>query len=397
MPKGGIEEINDLRNSWIQKHLSIPECEKELRKLYADNNYERGITLYNSVDSKYRIWGKINLSWPNANTFGPRYKIIHLKTQKPVEIPDRGWRWKEDTFRGYLDDANLISLPDGSFISGRIWFDKSEKTQPSFVKYLDDVENLLLRSVISLKSDGGIEVEELFGNKSMFSYPKPTSLIKMLVNSVGLANDDIVLDFFAGSATTAQAVLELNREDGGNRKFILVQLPEPTSNKEFPTIAEIGKERIRRVIKKMKKEREGQLQLDKPEDLGFKVFKLAESNYKQWDSAEQKDSKAYAKQMELLADPLVKGWKEADVLYEVALKEGYGLNAQMEETDSKGVQEVTDPNKEQSFYLCLADKIKLKDLKSLNLKKDDLFICRDIALDDESAANLALQCRLKTI
>ena len=210
-------------------------------------------------------------------------------------------------------------------------------------------------------------------------------------------------------ATTAQAVLELNREDGGNRKFILVQLPEPTSNKEFSTIAEIGKERIRRVIKKMKKEREGQLQLDKPEDLGFKVFKLAEFNYKQWDDGVtasvttiyelslRESPQRYAKQMEMLADPLVKGWKEDDVLYEVALKEGYGLNVQVEETESKAVQKVTDTDKGQSFYLCLADKVKLKDLKSLGLKKDDLFICRDIALDDEFAANLALQCRLKTI
>jgi adenine-specific DNA-methyltransferase len=246
---------------------------------------------------------------------------------------------------------------------------------------------------------------QLFETKQkIFQSPKSPFLISQLTATC-TSKDDLIVDFFAGSATTAQAMLELNREDGGNRKFILVQLPEPIPSpsgrgqgeREFSTIAEIGKERIRRVIKKMKKEREGQLKLDKPEDLGFKVFKLAESNYKQWDSTEQKDSKAYAKQMEMLADPLVKGWKEADVLYEVALKEGYGLNVQVEETESKDIQKVSDPDKGQSFYLCLADKVKLKDLKSLNLKKDDLFICRDVALDDESAANLALQCRLKAI
>jgi adenine-specific DNA-methyltransferase len=99
----------------------------------------------------------------------------------------------------------------------------------------------------------------------------------------------------------------------------------------------------------------------------------------------------------------VKGWKEEDVLYEVALKEGYGLNILIEDTSTSSVHRlngphrVTDPDKGQSFYISLADKIKLKDLKSLNLKKDDLFICRDIALDDEAAANLSLQCRLKTI
>jgi adenine-specific DNA-methyltransferase len=232
---------------------------------------------------------------------------------------------------------------------------------------------------------------QLFETKEkIFQSPKSHALIAQLIKTC-TSKDDIVLDFFAGSATTAQAVLELNR------KFVLVQLPEPTKNKDFPTIAEIGKERIRRVIKKMKQEREGQLKLEKPEDLGFKVFKLRESNYKQWDDTEQKDPKAYAKQMEMLADPLVKGWKEEDVLYEAALKEGYGLNVVVEDTDVKDVHKVSDPDKEQGFYLCLADKIKLKDIKPLNLKKDSLFICRDIALDDETAANLSLQCRLKTI
>ncbi len=231
-------------------------------------------------------------------------------------------------------------------------------------------------------------------NQKLFQSPKSHFLIAQLIKTC-TSKDDLVLDFFAGSATTAQAVLELNREDGGNRKFILVQLPEPTGNKEFPTIAEIGKERIRRVIQKMKKEREGQLKLEKSEDLGFKVFMLRESNYKRWDDTEQKDPKAYAKQMEMLADPLITGWKEEDVLYEVALKEGYGLNIVREQLSS--ISRVSDPDKGQYFYLSLAEKIKLKDVKALNLKKDDLFICRDIALDDETAANLSLQCRLKTI
>jgi adenine-specific DNA-methyltransferase len=135
------------------------------------------------------------------------------------------------------------------------------------------------------------------------------------------------------------------------------------------------------------------------EDLGFKVFKLAPSNYKQWqgDSRGLSDPGSLVKQTELFADPLVEGWQPENVLYEVALKEGYGLIVQIEETAVKGVQRVTDPDKSQSFYLTLAGKIALKDLRPLDLKKDDLFICRDSALDDEAAANLALQCRLKTI
>jgi adenine-specific DNA-methyltransferase len=144
-----------------------------------------------------------------------------------------------------------------------------------------------------------------------------------------------------------------------------------------------------------------------PEDLGFKVFKLAPSNYKQWDVAvihelPQQSPETYARQAELFADPLVEGWQPENVLYEVALKEGYGLNVTVEPVGADGIRpetifRVTDPDKGQSFHLTLVAKIALKDLRPLDLKKDDLFICRDIALDDEAAANLALQCRLKTI
>lgn len=213
----------------------------------------------------------------------------------------------------------------------------------------------------------------------------------------------IVLDFFAGSCTTAQAVLELNREDGGNRRFIMMQLPEPTGNAEFPTIAAIGKERIRRVIAKMKKGEEDKLDLstrDKPEDMGFKVFKLTTSNYRPWIGIDKKDQEGYAKTIELFADPLVDGWKPENVIYEAAIKEGYGLNCQIEPVqgiEGNTVCRVTDPDKEQSFYICLDDHLDLSALKALSLTREDMLICRDTALDDSAAVNLALQCRLKTI
>ena len=104
--------------------------------------------------------------------------------------------------------------------------------------------------------------------------------------------------------------------------------------------------------------------------------------------------------MKLFADPLLPGWKADDVIWEVAVKEGYCLSSRIEEeskANGKMVYRVTDPDKEQSFRICLGDKLTLAMVKKLNLSKDDLFVCRDVALDDELAANLALQCRLKTI
>jgi len=317
------------------------------------------------------------------------YAIVNAATGLSYEpSPDTGWRFQRSTVEQLI-------------VENRILWPKNPNSKPRFKRYLNELSSEFtgFSSVLDVDytAKATQELRQIMGMETL-KFPKPLSLLKALIQQ-GLngAEEPIVLDFFAGSGTTAQSVLELNEEDGGNRKFILVQLPEPTENKEFPTIAEIGKERIRRVIGKMEKEREGQLKLDKLEDLGFKVFKLHESNYKQWDSEKNKDPESYAKQMKMLLDPLVEGWKEEDVLYEVALKEGYGLNVAVEETDAKGVQKVSDSDKGQSFYICLADKVKMKDVKPLKLKKDDIFICRDIALDDETAANLSLQCRLKTI
>jgi adenine-specific DNA-methyltransferase len=342
MQKKGLEEIEELVQKLKKQKLPLPESEKEIKRFYNKKGYDRGITLYNSLDKNYKLWGKINLSWPNANTFGPRYEVKHPKSGKIVKIPDRGWRWKEETFNDaakIIDGVyqNIIELHDGSFMCGRIWFDKDENTQPSSVNYLDDVGNFLLRSVISLKSDGGIEVENLFEGKSIFSYPKPTSLSQILIKSLKSNDDGIILDFFGGSATTAHAVLELNKEDGGNRKFILVQLPEPCEETSeaykagYKTIAEIAKERIRRVINKIEKEKG-----EKPElfdkgtlDLGFKVFKLSPSNFKIWRSAEINDGNLET-QLNAFVTPAKEGSEKENILYELMLKAGCTLTDSLE-------------------------------------------------------------------
>ena len=189
MKKEGLEEIEDLLKKLKRKNTPISEAECELKKLYKKRGFDRGITLYNALTDEYRLWGKINMSWPNANTFGPTYQVIHPKTKKPVNIPDRGWRWKEETFNDAAGIVNgeyksIFERHDGSFICGKIWFSKDENTQPSSITYFDEVESFLLRSILSTKSDGGIEVENIFEGKSFFSYPKSTSLMKILLDSV---------------------------------------------------------------------------------------------------------------------------------------------------------------------------------------------------------------------
>lgn len=311
--KDGINDVFEFISTLKKRRVPIPEAEKELKQFYAKRGYDRGITLYCNLDNNYEPWGKINMSWPNADTFGSRYDVLHPKTGLPAKVPDRGWRWNKATFSSQVDYEHVVERYDGSFICGNLWFAKDENTQPSSIRYLRDVSRMLLRSIVSLKSDGGIEVEKIFDGKSFFPYPKPTSLLHLLIDSI-IEKDGIYMDFFSGSATTAHAVMQLNAEDGSHRKFIMVQLDEPCEEKSeaykagYKNICEIGKERIRRAGEKIVEERahllntakagalqrgevyaefttsskalEAQAEIRKKLDIGFRVFKLADSNMK---------------------------------------------------------------------------------------------------------------------
>lgn len=236
--KEGIPAINELLSKLKRTKMSIPKAEMEIKNLYKKNAYDRGITLYNSLDENYRLWGKINVSWPNGQSYGPRYDVIHPKTKQPCKVPDRGWRWTKDTFDSMLDYDNVKELHNGSFICGKIWFAKDENTQPSSIKYLDEVSDFLLRSIISTKSIGGIYLKDLI--EKSFDYPKPINLLEVLLDSIDVS-EGVFLDSFAGSGTTAHAVLNLNKQDGGHRRFILIEMEDYAND--------ITAERVKRVAK----------------------------------------------------------------------------------------------------------------------------------------------------
>lgn len=332
MPKDGLDEVFELLEKLKKQHVPIPEAEEELKKLYNKKGYDRGITLYNALDENYQPWGKINMSWPNSDTFGPTYDVLHPLTRKPTKKPDRGWRWNQQTFNSHLDYDHVIERHDGSFVCGDIWFAKDENTQPSSIKYLRDVGKMLLRTIISLKSDGGVELEDIFEGKSYFSNPKPTDLLKLLISSIE-EKEGVFLDFFSGSATTAHAVMQLNAEDGGKRKFIMIQLPEvcppdgEAAKAGYETICEIGKERIRRAGAKIKEEAGLTAQVL---DIGFRVLKLDSSNMK--DVYYKADEIA---QIEMNLDGLTDNIKEdrtdEDLLFQVMLDLGIPLSAKIKQ------------------------------------------------------------------
>lgn len=239
--KEGLENIFSLVDEAKKAGKTPLEAQNILKGFYRENEFPRAITLYNNVDNNFRIYGKINMSWPNANTFGPRYDVLHPKTAKPIKVPARGWRWRYETLEDALK-GEFQELEDGSYLQGRIWYAKDENTQISSVNYLEETNRMLLRSIVSLKSDGSLELEKLGFKKNDFAYAKPVTLAKELLESITFNNlDATILDFFAGSGTTGQAVTELNAEDGGTRKFILA------TNNENNIAEEVTYERMKRV------------------------------------------------------------------------------------------------------------------------------------------------------
>lgn len=414
MRKEGLEEIEELILKLKNQKMPIPEAECEIKKLYKKRDFDRGITLYNSLSSDYRLWGKINMSWPNANTFGPTYEVKHPKTKKAVKIPDRGWRWKIETFNdaaGFVEGEyqNITELHDGSFICGKIWFSKDEKTQPSSITYFDEVESFLLRSILSSKSDGGIELEKIFEGKSFFSYPKPSSLLQLLFNSFPVSSEDIFLDFFGGSGTTGQAVIELNKIDKANRKFILIQLPETTDEKSeaykagFKKISDITIERNKRVVEKLIEEKKNQQpdlftnghKEDAIKGLGFKVFKLVKSNFPRVEFApdpEKTDEENIELLKKYISDKeaqLVTAFNRDELMTEILLKKGFNLNYTTEKQKQFKKNEIylaTDGEKE--TLICLDVTIEMETVEYFKKHTDKKFICLERALDTTKKYNL---------
>jgi adenine-specific DNA-methyltransferase len=378
------------------------KSKETLDSIYVPLEAESIERYYKDKDEKFNIRGPYRTHPLEATkSMGERKNLVYpITAPDGTEVwPKRQWLWSKERAMKALDNNELAFFKsNGEWSVHTKQYLKDEQGQERPSKAFSIIDNVYTQH-------GTNEIIDLFGDAQTFAFAKPTGLMKPLLRiATGVNEGDIVLDFFAGSCPIAQAMLELNRADGGNRRFIMVQLPEPTGKKYFPTIADIGKERIRRVIARMKIETEGQLSLqtrDMPEDLGFKVYKLAASNFRGWAGLEQAETEAYAEQMELFNDPLVDGWLAQDVVCEVALKEaGFGLNYKIEKVtavNGQNVQRVSDPEKDQHFFICLDVRLELAYLKLLGLTPQDLFVCRASALDDETAANLALQCRLKVI
>ena len=383
------------RNRELIEELWLPpdiEAEKKYYK-YTDDKFEsRGPYRLKPLEASKSMDARENLAFP---IIGPNGEKIW---------PKRQWWWSKDRVEEAQKNNELAFIKD-----------HNNEYSVQYKQYLIDSEGekrgLKPFSIIDkiYTQNGTADLRSYFNDQVVIQFPKPVALLKKLIHTGLFNEEDIFVDFFAGSCVSAEALYHVNRQLNTNHRFIMVQLPEIAEeesvafNAGYKTIADIGKERIRRVIKKMKAEREGDLisqAREMPEDLGFRVFKLDESNYMRWTGTAEKDADELVKQMELSLDPLIPGWKPEDVLWEIAIKEGLSLTSRIEkikDIKNNTIWRITDEDKDQSLLVCLDNQLKPETPRALNLDKETRFICRDIALTDELAANLALQCRLKTI
>jgi adenine-specific DNA-methyltransferase len=278
---------------------------------------------------------------------------IQRNSSSPEYLPpdERVWRFEPTTMKSQIAKGNII-WPEEN-LTGKM-------TRPRFKTRFDpdDHENTnpvstwIATASQSADQDGEIieldagfnqeatkELRDIFGEQ-ILEYPKPVSLLSALI-TVGSQDNDLVLDFFAGSGTTGHATLEANRINQTDRRFILVQLPEPTDRKDYKTIAEITKERIRRVIQRQDKEAEGQLNLlqeGKPNRKeGFRVFNLAPSNFKVWNAHTDEGVEGIERQMELAVNHIMPDRTAEDLYYEILMKSEYPLTAKVENFNAAGI------------------------------------------------------------
>lgn len=258
--RNNTDEFSKRAKMLLDSGMSSDEVHRELLALVKFPRFFE-FDHYTYVDNRGPFRAS-DLTAPGSKAF---YDVLHPVTQKPCKLGTRGWAYSPDAMQELIAD-------------NRIYFGIDETVMPQLKNYLSENEKTLPKSVLFFDSQAS--TKWMKSNQFGFDYPKSIDLVKFLI-SMYPSDDCIVMDFFSGSATTAHSIMQLNVEDGGKRKFIMVQLPEKCEKNSdatkngFNTICEIGKERIRRAGKKIKEENPLTSQ---NMDVGYRVFKLDNTN-----------------------------------------------------------------------------------------------------------------------
>lgn len=315
---------------------------------------EDEVKKHNKKDANYLQRGPYRTQPVQTKSLGDRPNLVYSITFQGQEIwPNKQWVWSKERMENAIanDEVEIVKGKDGKF----------SVRSKQYLK--DETGNIRKGKPTSLLNgpftqEGTAELREIF-DTDVFPFPKPSELVKYLIGLI--VNDDnssdyYVLDIFAGSGTTASAVMNLNQSDLGKRKYICIQLPEKTDEKSeafkagYKTIADLSKERIRRTVTKIKNEivtiaknKESQLNFEANTennsmiDLGFKVFKLSKSNFKIWDNTLEKEPETIQAKLFEHIQHISPEAEQETILYELLLKSGFGLTTPIEKLTLAGL------------------------------------------------------------
>lgn len=397
--------------------------------MYAKSSATRFKKLYIAIEEAKE--GGWNNHWRGTDRPTMRYELFRIK-------PKTGqWRWSEErslrAIENYERMLKELKVKRNEVTQRQIddWYLReceklgeeidllrlSSKEKPEH--YVPPTEAKLGSDLwVDLSPRGSAEVQAIF-KKKVFDNPKPVGLNRRMLEFLTEPDEeDMILDFFAGSGTVGHAIWDLNIEDNGKRKFVLVQIEEPVDpdtetgknalSLGLKTIADICIERLRRVSEKYKQENKNTPSKNN-QDFGFKVFRLDKSNFNlkdEFEKTEGEDTKELRnKYLEWLGiwinEPLVKNWKPVDVVYEIILKEGLNLNSKIEKVkiESNEFHHVVDEKQGMEFYVSLEDKIAKNTVEEIRTSnyKNKTFVFLDKALKDNDKINLKSFVNLKVI
>ena len=352
-----------------------------------DNVYNKVQESGTRKGERYRTMGLFQASLKHG---GSSYPIVCPDGERVITPKGLPWRWNETTFKKGLENDDVVFIKSNN--SPLINYDTKEKASWNIYTKIwlsSRLEEGQLPSDLILKFENRHAAKELVSLGIPFDFPKPTALLKYILHLI-IEKDYYVLDFFSGSATTAHAVMQLNAEDGGHRKFIMVQLPEKCDEKSeaykagYKTICEIGKERIRRAGKKIREEITDNSSLLTPDsklDTGFRVLKCDTSNMKDvyYNPAEYE-----VNMFSRLEDNIKEDRTPEDLLFQVMLDLGVLLSSKIEETTIAGKKVF---NVEDNYLIaCFDSDVSEETIKAIAKQKPYYFVMRDSSMASDSVA-----------
>lgn len=368
-----------------------------------DANPSKKLSRHKWVD-KCGPWRDRDISWPGGG--GPRYNVLHPVTKKACKVPERGWIYSPEEMQRQIklgmvefrDDhteppfrkAHLLPVPDELDEELETDFDDEDIAE-------DEIGLQVVGSVLYKQSQVSVKYLRKLMDGKLFNNPKDHEVLARLIRyCMGNDENGLVVDFFAGSASTVEAVLSLNAKEGGNRRVLAVQLPEPCEETSaafkagYETIAAISRERIRRVVEQIRDKAD--LASPAPANLGFKSFLLTPSNFKQWRGDGIDTPEQLAEQIQMFAKSEKDGAEVEHILYELLLKFGQELTTPVDILDVASGKVFAINQRKMLFVLDTFTEAMIQPM--VEMKPREIIVIDGVFRDsDPLKSNLDLQCR----